>query len=317
MAGNLRALTSDRANRYERPLVLGRSAALRGRLCAVSIAVGIGLVARTGAAAEPGTSTAVNDRVTYDFAIDLPIALAAGSIWLGSQLMQPILAAKDCRWCDRADDGSDTLNGVDKAMRGLRWSSTRTANDVSNAIGYVVSPLSALGLNALAAELDGRINEAPANTLLILEATFVASTITQLVKFTVGRERPFVHYLPDDEKTKTSKPSDNNVSFFSAHTNFSFAIAVSSGTIASLRGYRHAPWVWAGGLTVAASVGYLRIAADRHYFTDVLTGALVGSIAGFTIPFLFHRKVGASESTGLAPSSLSADGTTLSASWTW
>ena len=52
---------------------------------------------------------------------------------------------------------------------------------------------------------------------------------------------------------------------------------------------------------MAASVAYLRIAADMHYFSDVLTGAIVGSAIGIGIPLLFH-----------SPSS--NDTTTLSAS---
>jgi membrane-associated phospholipid phosphatase len=38
--------------------------------------------------------------------------------------------------------------------------------------------------------------------------------------------------------------------------------------------------VWATGLTLASTVGYLRIAADKHYFSDVVTAAIIGSIVG-------------------------------------
>ena len=69
-----------------------------------------------------------------------------------------------------------------------------------------------------------------------------------------------------------------------------FALAVSSGTIATLRGYRWAPWVWGVGLTLATATAYLRIAGDRHYFTDVITGAVAGSAIGFAIPLLFHNR---------------------------
>jgi hypothetical protein len=62
------------------------------------------------------------------------------------------------------------------------------------------------------------------------------------------------------------------LSFFSGHTALAFSFAVSAGTIASMRSYRNAGWVLGSGLTMAAATGYLRIAADRHYFTDVLTG---------------------------------------------
>jgi membrane-associated phospholipid phosphatase len=44
-------------------------------------------------------------------------------------------------------------------------------------------------------------------------------------------------------------------------------------------------------LTLAAATGYLRIAADRHYFTDVLAGAALGAGAGLTVPYLMHREV--------------------------
>lgn len=108
------------------------------------------------------------------------------------------------------------------------------------------------------------------------------------MKFTVGRERPFVHVLPADEKSRTAHPSDNNLSFFSGHTTLAFAVATSSGTIASMRGYRLAPAVWAAGMSLAALSGYLRIAGDRHYLTDVLAAAAVGSAFGVGVPLLFH-----------------------------
>ena len=83
---------------------------------------------------------------------------------------------------------------------------------------------------------------------------------------------------------------DGNLSFFSGHTSFAFSLAVASGTVASMRGYRAAPAVWGVGLGAAAVTGYLRIAADRHYATDVMTGALVGSALGFAVPYLLHRR---------------------------
>ena len=112
--------------------------------------------------------------------------------------------------------------------------------------------------------------------------------MNQVVKFIVGRERPFVHALPEADKPHTARPSDNNLSFFSGHTTMAFAMAASAGTVASMRRYRLAPWIWAVGIAVATVTGYLRIAADVHYASDVLTGAVVGSLAGFAVPYLFH-----------------------------
>src|SRR6059058_3168029 len=72
----------------------------------------------------------------------------------------------------------------------------------------------------------------------------------------------------------------DNLSFFSGHATLAFALATSAGTVASMRHHRLAPVMWAVGLLLATTGGYLRIAADRHYATDVLTGALVGSAVG-------------------------------------
>jgi membrane-associated phospholipid phosphatase len=44
------------------------------------------------------------------------------------------------------------------------------------------------------------------------------------------------------------------------------------------------------GFPVAALTGYLRIAGDKHYMSDVLTGAAVGSAIGYMVPRL-HRHV--------------------------
>lgn len=145
----------------------------------------------------------------------------------------------------------------------------------------------------------GDFREWGEDATVIVESIVVAANTNQLVKFLVGRERPFVHDLDADGKGRTSTPGDNNLSFYSGHTMLGFVSAVSAGTIASLKGYRAAPVIWGTGLTFAAATGYLRIAADKHYFTDVVTGAVMGSLAGFLVPWLHRPKsTGAQETDG-------------------
>ena len=43
-------------------------------------------------------------------------------------------------------------------------------------------------------------------------------------------------------------------------------------------------WVWGGCLTAAATTGYLRYAAGRHFPTDILAGAAIGALAGYLVP---------------------------------
>jgi membrane-associated phospholipid phosphatase len=173
----------------------------------------------------------------------------------------------------------------------------------SNVIIALVEPTVQLGTLALAAERENALSGAPLDQLIIGETTVVAAVINQVAKFALARERPFVHYLPrapNALRELTSSPSDDNLSFFSGHTTVAFAIATSSATVASMRGYRLAPVLWGTGLTLAASVGYLRIAADKHYLSDVLTGALVGSIVGVAVPLIFHSPKEESSSSSQA-----------------
>jgi membrane-associated phospholipid phosphatase len=178
----------------------------------------------------------------------------------------------------------------------LRWDNHTKAADVSSYVtGFALAPLAAYGLDAaVVLGSGGSAKEWAVDALVITESIVVAADINQLVKFSVGRERPFVHDLSPAEKlTKPSQPSDNNLSFFSGHTTLGFSAAVSAGMVATLRGYKAAPYIWATGMTLAVATGYLRIAADKHYFTDVMTGALWGTVAGVVVPLL-HRPCTAS-----------------------
>ena len=47
-----------------------------------------------------------------------------------------------------------------------------------------------------------------------------------------------------------------------------------------------------GALTVASSVGVFRLIADRHWATDILSGAVIGLGAGWLLPWLLHYRHG-------------------------
>ncbi|HEY8146421.1 MAG TPA: phosphatase PAP2 family protein, partial [Kofleriaceae bacterium] len=69
-----------------------------------------------------------------------------------------------------------------------------------------------------------------------------------------------------------------------------FSLAVAGGTVASIRGYKTAPVVWSIGLVSAAATGYFRMAADKHYATDVIAGAVTGGAIGFAVPWFLGRE---------------------------
>jgi len=245
----------------------------------------------------------------YDTRIDVAVTSVGGVWWLTSEMMKADLVPEKCRWCYRAEDGKDLLNPYDGWVRKrLVWKSTDTAATVSSILGFFVEPATMFGLTAVSEANERAIGRFPVDALLITEATVIAADINQIAKFAFARERPFVHYLPrapDAVRALTDSPSDDNLSFFSGHTTLAFAVATAAGTVTTLRGYRLAPLVWGAGMTMAVSVGYLRIAADKHYFSDVMTGAVVGSIIGVGVPLIFHSVSSSSTSNPDPPSASS------------
>lgn len=117
-------------------------------------------------------------------------------------------------------------------------------------------------------------------TLLVAyaETVLLTNAIVQTTK-AVGRTRPYAYGvhpdIPEEERTEV----DAVRSFPSSHSANTFAAAVFLGTAYGKinpdspgRG-----WVWAGGLAVATATAALRVAAGRHFLTDVLAGAAIGS----------------------------------------
>jgi membrane-associated phospholipid phosphatase len=218
---------------------------------------------------------------------DITITAALGTGWLLSEaVFKKDLAPATCRWC--------ATNSLDQTVRhwfvpvgspvtydGIKWADT-----TSGVTAYILAPLVVLGYSALFA---GSFKTWVQDTIIVLEAVMAALVADQVVKFAAGRERPFVSDLTPTQKTMTRDPSDNNLSFFSGHATFTAAFAFAGGTLALLRGYKY-PWlVWILGCAVSATTSVLRMAADKHYFTDVLVGTAAGAAFGVALPLIFHR----------------------------
>lgn len=243
--------------------------------CAVAVAVA------------PGVARG-DDELAPRYAVDVPIlATSLGLHVLGATVGKEALSPDACRWCD--DNALDA--GV---RRGLVWDDTALAGTLSDVIGYGALSVIAGGGLELAAHLDGRRDEWLHNAVIVGQAVFLTANVTTLAKIAFARERPFVHAL-----APADKPGDveDNLSFHSGHSSFAMSIAVAASTTATLRGYRHHRVLWATTVPLALATGYLRIAADRHWTTDVVTGWVVGAAVGFAVPYFLHRRGGAAAST--------------------
>ncbi|MBX7096879.1 MAG: phosphatase PAP2 family protein [Myxococcaceae bacterium] len=211
--------------------------------------------------------------------------------WLLFETALKPLAPAECRWC--------TASGLDLAFRRLfvpnplgDGRGIGPADTASN-VTWALMPVATIGLSTLLSwreTPDGPwLSRSAVDALVVLDAAFAAVAVNQLVKFTAGRARPFVSDLTPAQQVLTKDPRDNNLSFYSGHATWAFAFATAAGTVASMRGSRFAWLVWAIGLPLAATTAVLRMAADKHWFSDVLVGSLSGAAFGVGLPLLLHR----------------------------
>lgn len=182
----------------------------------------------------------------------------------------------ECRWCGGP-------NALDRGVRNaLVWSDTKTAGQISDLSAYALAPAVNLGL-VLAGTLASPSTAGLIDDIVpIAETMVVTEWVTRGIKLGFARERPYAHFTD-------ATGSDDNLSAPSGHTSRAFALMTSAGVIAHTRGYKSEPYIWAAGATIGATAGYLRIAADRHYFSDVVVGAAIGVSAGLTVPLLMRR----------------------------
>jgi membrane-associated phospholipid phosphatase len=236
---------------------------------------------------------AVHD-LRMNWAADGAFTGAGLALYVASEYgFKSAVAPATCRWCDRDASGADALNPLDAAARSaVVWSLDRQgqADALSSLDVYLVMPAAMFGADAYLAGSSGSLGGWGKDALIIAEASVVTGLLNQTVKFIAGRERPFVHVLPDAEKPLTANPVDNNLSFFSGHTTTAFTLLFATLSVAELRGYPNRWLLWAVGVPLALAAPYFRMAADRHYFTDVLTGAVVGGAVGWFLPVLLHPR---------------------------
>lgn len=172
----------------------------------------------------------------------------------------------------------DNINSFDKSAV---YNFSPEAGAFSDVLLYstILSPL----LLTTSSEIQNNIG--PFLTMY-LENTLTALSISHLPKAVTGRFRPYTYNtsVPDEKRMDP----DSRLSFFSGHATLSFASAVFLSATFS-KYYPDSNYkvlVWGSSLLAASFVGYLRYAAGAHFPTDILTGALIGSLVGYLIPMI-------------------------------
>lgn len=185
------------------------------------------------------------------------------------------LAPERCRTC--------APTAFDRSVRdALRWRRTGTARLASD-VGVVLVPALAVGGLGLAEHLRGDGRAFVEDVVVVAEAVSFTLVVTQLVKAAAGRARPYAW-----AGSAPSEGADDRLSFWSGHSAAAFSAVTAAATVARLRGDPLWRWILGVGLAGASTVAWLRVAADRHWATDVLAGAAAGSAVGFGLPLLLH-----------------------------
>ena len=145
-------------------------------------------------------------------------------------------------------------------------------------------------LTPIAGSLGRGADDRFANTELVYgEALALDTFLHSVVKFAVRRPRPYTYRLPPGTPCKTR---DCAVSFYSGHAATSFTAAVAGSYLfaasAKDRGSRDA--MWGFELALAGATANLRVRAGMHYYSDVLTGAIVGTGIGVLVPVLHGER---------------------------
>lgn len=211
---------------------------------------------------------AAQERLQADLAADVPITVGAAALWI----LTPD------RSVPSPFDPGPAPGGLDGLAPTRTSSAAATASDVLVQVATWSSFLAAGIDGAADGDVGGRL-------LLQAEAVAVTGAITSIVKVAAGRPRPYTHGAG-----RVVEPDDHS-SFFSGHTATAAAASFAAARALDLTGdlgtgTRVALYGGAGVIT--AAVGVLRIAAGRHFPTDVIAGAIVGGGVAFLVPEL-HR----------------------------
>lgn len=172
---------------------------------------------------------------------------------------------------------------------------SKTVRDISNYVtqfGGLYEVYTLVGMGAYG--FIFKKNKLVTTTFLATQAYITGEAVTGVVKFLTGRQRPD-YYI-----SATANPEPNfhgpfsgirdlsgnkiNSSFPSGHTTVAFAAA----TVFAME-YKDKPLIPILSYTAATLIGLSRVTENRHWFTDVLAGAVLGYFTGKQVSDNYHR----------------------------
>ncbi len=154
-------------------------------------------------------------------------------------------------------------------------------NQFWKSVTSTAKPLAvAAPISMFAVSLINKDKQLRANAYKMAGSLLITAVLTEGIKRTLNRDRPFVTY-PQEVFPNTI--DETGKSMPSGHTAFAFTTATSLFT-AYPKWYVGLPlYAW------ATSVGYSRLYLGQHYPSDVLLGAVVGTGSALASNWLYKK----------------------------
>lgn len=202
-----------------------------------------------------------------------------------------LIPAKPNRWTAR----NSTDEWVRRNLSATRYEASRWARDVSDLLVSVNVSFPLLFDSLIVTYWYRRSPEVATQIALISsEAIAIAAALQVVTSGIASRERPYSRKCGRgmDERHSDCVSSNRYRSFFSGHTTNAFAGAGASCTAHmqhAVFGSELADGIACGlAFLSAGTVGTMRMVGQKHYLSDVATGAAVGTLVGLGTPWLLH-----------------------------
>lgn len=222
-----------------------------------------------GAAVAPAPGPALVFHL-HPSADTLTIGAAALAVTLPSLFSEELIKTR-CP-CDPA-----TVNGFDRSAISNHNAAADVVSSVTVVAAMVAPPLLDLADLGTGDAFYGDLT-------VFADVLLVNAALVEGAKYVF--QRPLPRTYAGDPKLVSS--SGGYRSFYSGHTSTAFAaLTATAYTMRLRRGEQVWPWIVAAG--VGASVGVERVAAGRHFPSDVIVGAVAGTLVGIGVPWLHTR----------------------------
>jgi len=198
-----------------------------------------------------------------------------GALGAGSLLLSTVPIDTSTRW-------KRELLPWDESVRGHHSDSTSARSDTIAAL-TVAAPVFAV--------MGGGVDESAAHRgMIYVESLSFAMFLNATAKYLVQRPRPYVYSTdPAVVRMVEGQERDSHLSFFSGHSTLVFTAAVAGSYLYGAQSPDEASraTLWGVELAMASATASLRVRAGKHFYSDVILGALVGAGVGATVPRLY------------------------------